>query len=546
MTFRLIVFHILLFFTCLLQSQSIILDEAFLDWEDNRIQTIDDSGDSNSEIDILRLSVTDSRDFIYFLVEFDREIQLQDNNNYTIQIINSGVTLFFNFGDRRGTLNGNLVFHNDLTLVASPTVSSSIFEIQISKIWGDDFFSHTASGPIEVRIFDDRNNGDEIPNNGNFISYTLNQTNPEVIPAIDIPSQANSDFRVCSYNVLNDRLFDPDAFSAYQRIFNAIKSDIYLFQEIRDFDAGQTLTRLFNVLGVLDSNTEWFARKRGPDNIIISRYPITFAREIAGNGLFIVNREGQDLLVINVHFPCCDNDFDREQEIDVMLAFLRDSRNGNTNLRLEPDTPIIIAGDTNFVGLRSQVSAILEGDIFDNFSNGTDFNPDWDESGLIDAKTFATGTPTLTTWRNDRGSFFPGRLDYCFYSDSVLEEMNAYALDTRNLNIELLDQNGLSFSDTDNASDHYPVVVDFRIKTSTNTQDILSSKYKIGPNPVQDYLSISKLEPGDHIIVHDTNGNMIIEGAQNVIDVSGWVEGIYLVQILDDGELVFLEKVVVF
>ena len=131
MTFRLIIFHVLLFCTCILQSQSIILDEAFSDWEDSRIQTVADLGDSNSGVDIVRLSVTDSRDFIYFLVEFDREIQLQDNNNYTIQIVNNGVSLFFNFGDKRGTLNGNLVFHNDLNLVASPTVTSTIFEIQI-------------------------------------------------------------------------------------------------------------------------------------------------------------------------------------------------------------------------------------------------------------------------------------------------------------------------------------------------------------------------------------------------------------------------------
>ena len=536
----------LIAFSIIGSGQPITLDEEFSDWEDDRIAITEDIGDVTSGVDIQRLGITDSRDYIYFLIEFDREVQLQDANQFSLQIANNGITLFFSFGERTGTLNGNMVFHNDIGLVASPTVTSSIFEIQLSKVWGDDFFNHTASGEIEVRILDNRQDGDELPNNNTFLNYELSQSTAGAMPTFSLSQEIESDFRVCSYNVLNDRLFAPDAFDAYQRIFTAIQADIYVFQEIRDFDDEETLTRLFNVYGVLDPSFEWFARKRGPDNVIISKYPIVFSRDIGGNGLFIINREGQDILVVNVHFPCCENDFEREQEIDILLAFIRDSRNGLTNLRLEADTPIIIAGDTNFVGLSSQVRAILEGDIFNNFDNGDDFNPDWDSSPLVDAKAFATGTPTLTTWRNDRGSFFPGRLDYCFYSNSVLEEINAYSLDTRNLSLDLLQQNGLSLFDTEDASDHYPIVVDFSIRTSTSTKDFLSSKYKIGPNPVQDHLSISNLNPGDHIIVLDINGNMMTQGEQNLIDVSDWASGIYLVQILDNGELVYVDKVVVF
>jgi endonuclease/exonuclease/phosphatase family metal-dependent hydrolase len=71
-----------------------------------------------------------------------------------------------------------------------------------------------------------------------------------------------------------------------------------------------------------------------------------------------------------------------------------------------------------------------------------------------------TGAPLHTTWVEAGSSFLPGRLDYAFVSDSVVDVVHAFALRTATLPAAQRTAVGLRVDDTAQASDHLPVVVD--------------------------------------------------------------------------------------
>ena len=122
----------------------------------------------------------------------------------------------------------------------------------------------------------------------------------------------------------------------------------------------------------------------------ISKYPINFSESVDGNAAFYLDVDGQDVVLINCHLPCCENNFDRQEEVDIIMEYIRELKAGNGNYNVPEGTPIIIAGDMNFVGDSHQPYTFRTGDIFSNSSFGPDFNPDWDETELKDANAYAT------------------------------------------------------------------------------------------------------------------------------------------------------------
>ena len=67
------------------------------------------------------------------------------------------------------------------------------------------------------------------------------------------------------------------------------------------------------------------------------------------------------------------------------------------------------------------------------------------------------------TWRNDSGSYMPGKLDYIVISDAVVEVLRAYALQTSDLPPARLAQYNLELYDAEDASDHFMVVADLAL-----------------------------------------------------------------------------------
>jgi len=540
-----IIILLLLALSFSIQSQDILLDEDVSEW-DSSIEIHEEPGDNNN-LDIKSLALTDDQNFFYLKLEFDKEILLQQDNNLTLHITNSEIDFEFNFGKREGRFNNSEIYQNNIGLVSSPTFSSKIFEIQISKEWKLGFGnSYTLDGVIDIKLRNQDSNSDQLPNGSAILRYTLDSSRDTRIPEYNISKAEMADFRFCSYNVFRDNLFNSDARSAYSGILKTINPDVIIFQEIYDHTSTQTLTRLLNVFNALDNSTQWYSSDRGSDNIILSKYPIIYSREIAGNGIFVIKKDGIETMIANIHLPCCDRDDEREDEIDNILSFIRKCKAGEENFTLKTNSPIIISGDTNFVGNADQVQAISKGDIFSNGTDGPDFSIDWDADGLIDLKPFATGKNTLSTWHSEFSSYSAGRLDYIFYSDHSLEALNSFVLDTESLDQQDLAEWNLEKSFTEIASDHLPIVADFKYNSIVSNSELADKAYKIWPNPVSEILFLDEelLSKSEAIYLYNTKGSIVTTIKSTKHDLRMISEGSYYL-IAHQGKQKVIRKLVI-
>lgn len=568
----------------LAQNTSILIDGIFSDWDNTTPLHIDTPGDDdNSNIDFGRLWVSNDQDFLFIRIEVRKELNLQSNNQITLYLdtdndastglnINGiGAEISYNLGQRNGQarLDGFTasIDHSDIGLVTAPTVTSEEFEIAInrkSSLYGIPFFSgQDIKISFEVETF----SGDQIPDQGQFISYTLDELIMATPPAYSIKKNQEDHLRILSYNVLFDNLFEPGLQGAYDRIISAIAPEIIGFQEIYDFSASQTAAKVENFLPS-DPNEQWYRAKIQPDIIAVSRYPILGSFLIQGassnpqgNGAFLIDLNptyNSQLLFIVAHTPCCDNEDERQRELDAIMAFVRNAKDGTGPLSLEPQTPIVIVGDMNMVGLRRQQQTLLTGDLFYQAIYGPDFDPDWDNTPLEDGIPYVTNQPLAITWYNPSSSFSPGRLDYIVYSGSVMDLKNIYSLFTPALPEDSLTHYNLFGQDVVFASDHLPVVADFELNLSSAVR--VPGKQiiplDIRPNPFQSNTQLSyQLETSTAVSIQffDARGQLVrswdvgqqVAGVHTFkLDRKGFSPGIYFCQVLTEKGVGFKKLVV--
>ncbi|NLG42255.1 MAG: endonuclease/exonuclease/phosphatase family protein [Phycisphaerae bacterium] len=295
---------------------------------------------------------------------------------------------------------------------------------------------------------------------------------------------ASADFRLMTYNVCWDSVFpskDATRAERFQRIIRAVAPDVLALQEIRQFDASETAA-LLDEISPRPAGERWHAC-RGKAGVIASRFPLmwaftrldppTYRDPVIALIDLPDNRCALDLCVINNHFKCCggpSNDPIRQQQADGVMNWLRDARMPGGEVDVPEHTAFVFAGDLNLVGEPQPLLTLLTGDIFDEALFGTDFAPDWDGTDLTDAHPWHNGCgPDDYTWRNDDSAFDPSRLDYVLYSDSVLEAVNQFVLNTLLMSEADLADSGLERFDCCHDAhgrelDHLPVVVDLRIR----------------------------------------------------------------------------------
>lgn len=538
-TFTICYIFIGLTMSSILSAQEIYLDESFSDWA-NTFE-ISDEGD-NVFFDIESLNIAHDDDNIYFKLKFNTEILLQADNTLSLDIIADEFSVQYTFGYRVGEITtsnfSREVYQNDLGLIITPTVTSEEFELKINRLIDLGNISYYLDDRINLKISSLNSTADEIPNNGELIDYDLTEVIQTPTTELVIEKNDDSDFRLMSMNALRDRIFDNNASSAYSNILKAIDPDIISFQEIYDHSSQETQNRILDVFNALDPNAPWYNSKHGNDCILISRYPIIFSQEVAGNGVFIINKGGQDIMIINAHLPCCDNNSGREREIDELLAFIRNSRDGMEDYKLNWGTPIIITGDMNFVGNANQIEAFESGTIFNNAQSGMDFMPDWNNTGLQDLRPFTSGTNTQYTWLSESSSYSAGRLDFIFYSDFTLQATNSFCLDTRAMANNTLEAYGLSVNDSRFASDHIPVVVDFRQLNPVNTSDQEISEILFYPNPAHDLVIINEIIAHKaQTKIYNNLGQEVLSSTKPIIAIDQLDQGYYLVQISFDNKI---------
>ena len=543
---------------CFQSQGQIILDEQLGDWEAIPVLH-EDPIDAPFGLELLDLKMSNDEEYVYFLLKVGQEINLQDNNNLQLYIdtddnpntgfaINGiGADLRYFPGQRFGFLNvdGNSteIEHEESGWVHAPTVTGNIFEFCLNR--NIQRGSRQIEFGNQVKLFfRNGTSGDLLPNNGN-LSYQLDNTIRQATPTYSISKINTSNLRVMSYNVLRDNIFNNNTQNSFRNIFRAIRPDIICFQEIYDHSA-EEVADLLNAWIPLD-NQSWFFAKQGPDIITISRYPIVEDQNVGTNGAFKIRTDDGDLLMINAHLPCCDNEEGRQFEVDQILDFIRDSKNGNATVNIQENTPIVICGDMNFVGEAQQVISLQDGNIINEDIFGEDIVPDWNGNNLIDAKPTTTGTPLSFTWFRPSSSFSAGRLDYVIFTSSVLKKRNAFNLYTPELSFDQLDRNRLNQEDTDIASDHLPSIVDFEMGDFTSLENISAIPLNIWPNPGKDIFHFQIEAPNRQVNLKVFNalGELLFSknGLTNKsIDLSPYSSGLYFIS-LDSGQKLYQARI---
>ncbi|TKJ42455.1 hypothetical protein CEE37_01875 [candidate division LCP-89 bacterium B3_LCP] len=461
------------------EAARIYMDGNFSDWESVEPLHVDPVGDQLVDsLDFGTLWVANDERYLFLCLELGTDILLQeehdfdlyldtDNDPSTGQPINGiGADFDWNFNDGDGHFRvGPIPYpvdHEDLSFVTAPTVSSDIYEIVIDRyatpVGQYELFT---SDTISILFHDSGAGQDYLPDAGTTLQYVFDDSPLPPFPVSSIQKQDPSHIRVLSYNVHLDDFFDPYLEDEYTRILNAIEPDVIAFQEIYDHNVFETVDRVTAMLG-----GAWYGTKINPDIILVSRY--TFAETINiyddGNGAFLLNLQPDydcQMLVINAHLPAGQANTNRQNEVDAIMAFIRDAKEPGGELELEENTPILITGDMNFVGYAQQLVTMVTGQIYFTGPFGPPFDPDWDGTDFTDLTPRHTDTPFYFTWYNDWSYYTPGRFDFMIYSDSVLEAWNNFVLFTPGMSPDSLAANGLQADDVLDASDHLPVVCDF-------------------------------------------------------------------------------------
>jgi hypothetical protein len=461
-------------------SQRILVDEEFDDWDN--YPNLAEDGTTNNGPSVLKAA--NDQDILFFYFETDSILSLQNNNALTLFIdtddnletgkkVNGlGAEIEFRFGQREGTLYFNnqedTIGVGPLFLIISPTVWSDKFEISLdlnSTINGKELFNNPA---IRLLVKDSLS-GYSIPEKDGGALYTFSKKPFTPLHSYSMDKPFDDLIRVLSHNVEFSSFFREDRKEAYRRMYQAIKPDIIGFSELyQDYKLQDVTNRLEEILPS-PKGKSWKA-KRTADNVLATRFLIknNTAAGSFGNGAFLLDlrpKYNNDLLVIVAHPTCCDNDSSRQHEVDAMIKLIRDSKSSGTPFHLEDKTPVMIIGDMNFVGDPQQVKTLLEGDIFHEDIYGIDFKPDWDGSFFDDAKPLTADLPhTFThTGYGSPGTYSNGRLDYIIYSGSVLDLKNSFVMFTPSMPQDLLAKHKIQKDDSQIASDHLPVIGDFKL-----------------------------------------------------------------------------------
>ena len=560
---------LLLYLTCLRAAHPIVIDGLFDDWQEVPVTITDPEGDYNYD-DWAELKITNDDDFIFFKISLhSEETLLQNWNNFYLYIDADrdsltghpfrglGTELAWHFGYRTGQYfeqDGIIdLWQNDITLRQAPTVTSTEFEIAIAR--GSFVLSDPDSIAVIFSSFYDT--GDYMPDSWGGVVYQLDTT--VVGPAEPILLEKTGT-RLVTYNTLYTGILEPDRQPKFQRIIQALDPDIIALQEHSEWnEIGDIISSWF-------PEDTWYQGYTFRDLVVLSKYPIiNQANLISSERTMCALLQTDDpinpyLLILNSHFSCCDNDDDRQEQVDELVQVLREWRlNDNGPFDLPEGTPMFHVGDFNFVGYREQIETVTAGNIQDEGNYGSDFPLDWDGTAITDLFSRQTHKRMAYTWRSDGSSFNPGKLDYVLYTDSNLSILNHFVLNTLAMPDSILNEWELEAEDTNEASDHLPRIVDFMVTDLGITgeldlpqQYILSHPY---PNPFNPQVMIPitlAREAHIQLRIYDIHGRLVISIADDVLpagkklfswDGSQNPSGVYIVR-CQAGHVMQTEKII--
>lgn len=519
------------------ESLPIQIDGAFADW--NGAAATDPAGDpGTSGVDFTSLWI--ANDVVRLFIRFDTGVEIEPDEGHDVRVLldtddnaftgvaafGVGAELIWSLGQRSGStyLGGGsqATSHAALGLVIGPTVSATQFELGIRRDATGSGGAPLFAGPaVRVVIADFGPGGDAI---GAGTVYTFDPA-PQPVPAIALGRADPSHVRVASYNIENDGLFDtsPARQAALGRMLGAIDADVWILNEVWNHNGPEVQVR-FQQLLPAGPGAAWTAVNPLQGTVIVSRLPViewglfpVDTRDWVAARLDPRPKLDTDLVVLGNHlkaFSGASNDATRQDQADGLIRYLADMRAG-TRLNVAPQTPIVAGGDMNLVGVRAPLETIESGDIVDEGQWGADSPPDWDGSAFDAVPARHPDERVVHTWRDDFGTWYPGRLDWIFHTGSVLELGHHFVLDTRGMTPGSLAAHGLLAGDTETASDHAPVVADFAAAGVAGVPRGVPATLVLAPpspNPFRDAARLAFALPREAAVtarVHDAAGRVV-------------------------------------
>ena len=457
------------------------IDGFFDDWTSITNTYFDSEFDSQST-ELLNFSVSNNHEYLFVRIKLGDEIDLTesyvnpaelyiyidaDNNYSTGYATNNigseyGINFFgkFIFDDSNINFVDTLSFY-DLDVIPLPTITSDEFEIAINR----SLFSDTIAISIKESI-----GNDKMPDNGEVFTYVFDNSIFSNIQSTDFSKNEPTNLRLMTYNVLSNGLINNNRVDEHRRIFGSVNADIITFQECGNTDYN-------DVLGFLNTssiNYPYIYPDLNSGNLIISKFPSIQSWQVANK----IDAElidlpdsiyATDILILNGHPPCCGNNQGRQEHFDALIQFIHDAKTVGGVIDLPINTPISFSGDMNLVGYSEQYYTIINGTISDTETFGNGGFPDWDNSPFQDQVSYFNEKKIAYTWDKSNpsaGDFPPGRLDFIFFSNSVMICDKSFVVSTEHMSSDLLEGTNLLWNDTKNASDHFPVIADFVIELS--------------------------------------------------------------------------------
>ncbi|MDK2977272.1 MAG: hypothetical protein PWP06_1747 [Candidatus Marinimicrobia bacterium] len=466
------------------QSPGILIDGQFDDWSNLEELWTSFATESDGNVTLQTLKASNDENFLFIYFKTAETFSLQedyaltlyvdtDNNSSTgLYVDGMGADIEFTFNQRSGVMHlstNTSISFSDLFMVTAPTVWSEEYEISISRHTENPSGQPVFTAPSVCILMKDESVTSPNASKTAAVTYTISPDSPEYLPSYTIQKKSGDYLRVLSHNVQFDGFFESENLSAFERLYAVINPDMIGFSEIYNHSDEDVSARLEAILPSPQGKSWNVAHVY--DNFLATRYTILehYACGGYGNGAFYLDLRPDypaNALVIVGHPPCCaGNDEARSDEIDAIAAFIRDAKSGDGDLTLPEYTPIIILGDMNLVGNPHQWTTLLSGDIDNEMRFGPDFRPDWDNSDFEDALPLVSGLPMTFTQGVGTypGSYAKGRLDVILYSASVLELKNSFVLYTNALPEDSLMMYQLQSDDSESASDHFPLVSDFKV-----------------------------------------------------------------------------------
>jgi endonuclease/exonuclease/phosphatase family metal-dependent hydrolase len=290
--------------------------------------------------------------------------------------------------------------------------------------------------------------------------------------------------RVLSWNIADHNF--QRSFDAYGRILATVKPDVLLLDEAPQDITEENVRKLLVAMDPATKASSWQihigvggGRQRGviashlPVEVLPEYDPLHYPQEVVeyvrNNGTTSMLRDladmhqeampvlgarldwaGREILLVTMDFQCCGYDGSPEDGFRSRQAKLVRQALGNAINRSGIPDAVILAGDLNLVGSNRPLDTLLD-------------KGDLDGRDLLSVDPLQLNQATTATY-GFKGLFSPGQLDFMIFSNSSLELVRSFVLDSRELPESLATRLGVNPNDSAQSSDHMPIVADFRIR----------------------------------------------------------------------------------